>query len=90
MIINCIFFFNSFIDKIFSCIGCGYYIIDRGFAKDVIDMTVKLVFITRRYVDYIFCEFFVCDVVIIFDIVEDFVDGRVGGKGIVNDYKLFF
>lgn len=48
VIINCTLPSNPSIDKIFSCIGCGHYITDRGFAKDVIDMTAKLVPITRR------------------------------------------
>lgn len=48
VIINCTLPSNPSIDKIFSCIGCGHYISDRGFAKDVIDMTAKLVPITRR------------------------------------------
>ncbi|XP_056016925.1 dynein axonemal heavy chain 5-like isoform X3 [Ostrea edulis] len=48
VIINCTLPSNPSIDKIFSCIGCGHYVKDRGFTQNVIDMTANLVPITRR------------------------------------------
>ncbi|XP_033755107.1 LOW QUALITY PROTEIN: dynein heavy chain 5, axonemal-like [Pecten maximus] len=48
VIINCTLPSNSSIDKIFSVIGCGHYVSERGFKEPVRDMVKKLVPITRR------------------------------------------
>lgn len=46
-VFNCSLPSNASIDKIFNVIGCGYYVVERGFSEKVVDTVARLVPLTR-------------------------------------------